>query len=157
MQNRMQLHQLTDEEITKLLREAQVGRIAMHGPDGYPYVLPMHFVWYDGKIYLHGLPRGQKIECIMENSKIGFEVDEMIGLMKKGAEAACDINTEYKSVVISGRAEILSDPAKKEEILQQITLKYAPDFAGKELPPKMIRATAVIEITIEHCTGKFYK
>lgn len=157
MENRMKLHMLSIEQIDKLLETSKVGRIASLNAQGYPYVVPVHFVYYNGKIYFHGLPRGQKLLNISENQKVGFEIDEMIGLISEGIEEPCDINTEYNSVIIIGTATILTDFHKKAEVLNKIVGKYTPHLKDKEIPENMIKGTAVIEISIQECTGKYYK
>ncbi|MCQ4922036.1 hypothetical protein NE686_02980 [Tissierella carlieri] len=46
---------------------------------------------------------------------------------------------------------------KKRKVLNKLVEKYTPKFAGKELRDNMIKGTAVIEIDIVECTGKYYK
>lgn len=157
MQNRMKLHMLSDQEIERLLTESQVGRIASVDPEGYPYVVPVHFVYFNDKIYLHGLPKGQKLDYISNNPKVGFEVDEMISLISQGIEEPCDINTEYNSVIVRGNAEIVTDIGYKKEVLLRIVEKYTPQLSGKDIPENMVKGTAVIEIAIMERTGKYYK
>jgi hypothetical protein len=60
MRHGTKTHLLTQKQIDELLQHAQVGRIGSFSQDGYPYVLPMHFVHFDNKIYMHGLPKGKK-------------------------------------------------------------------------------------------------
>ena len=157
MQQRMKTHSLTKEQIGCLLLKAQVGRIATQNRSGYPYVVPVHFVYGNGRIYVHGLPKGQKLDNIANNPKVGFEIDEMLGLLEEGVEAPCDINTEFNSVIIIGKAEILTDFTKKRDVLNKLVEKYTPRLSGKELPENMVKGTAVIEIAILECTGKYYK
>ena len=64
MRHRTKTHLLTQEEVEKLFIRAEVGHIGSFGKDGYPYIVPMHFVWHNQKIYLHGLPKGEKIDKI---------------------------------------------------------------------------------------------
>ncbi len=65
MQGRMKQHQLSTEEINDVLKSEQVGRIATHNENGYPYIVPVHYVVYDEKIYIHGLIKGQKISILI--------------------------------------------------------------------------------------------
>lgn len=157
MQQRMKTHSLTKEQIESLLFKGQVGRIATQDKSGYPYVVPVHYVYNNGKIYIHGLPKGQKIDNIIDNMKVGFEIDEMLGFQEEGVKMPCDVNTEFNSVIIVGNAEILTDLALKREALNKIVEKYTPRLSGKELPENMVNGTAVIEITVMECAGKYYK
>lgn len=155
MQARMKQHQLSETEISALLSKAQVGHIGTINSEGYPYVLPVHFVYYKGKIYIHGLIQGTKIENLIANPKVGFEVDIMEGLILD--DKACDVNTKYQSVVIMGQAKMVHLVDKKIEILNQVVAKYTPQLAGQQYPENMLKGTGIIEITIDSITGKFYK
>ena len=156
MQNRMKHFQLTKEEIDALLERAAIGRFGTVRGDGYPYVTAMHFIYYNGAIYMHGLPKGLKIDNVKANPKVCFEVDELLGL-QPGEGAACDTEAIYNSVVVIGTAHILEDISSKREVLNRLVEKYTPQFAGKELPENMVKGTAVIELQIKECTGKYHK
>jgi len=155
MQARMKNHILSDCEINKLLSKALVGRIATQNDDGFPYVVPVHFIYEDNKIYIHGLNKGQKIDNIKSNDKVCFEVDEMLKLLLD--ENPCDVNTEYNSVIVFGEASIIEDENQKVCILKKIVEKYVPKLAQKDLPSNMIKAIGVIEISVLKLSGKYYK
>jgi len=154
MQARMKAHQLTAQQIETLLADEQVGRLATLNDNGFPYITPVHFAYVKGKIYVHGLIKGQKIENIQRNSKVGFEVDRIGKFLL--ADQPCDVNTEYASVIILGEAHLPNEEHQKIEALNAIVAKYAPTLTGKAFPANMLAATSVIEITIVECTGKFY-
>ena len=157
MQNRMKNHQLTKEQIENLLEKLQDCVLATHGKNGYPYALPMNYIYFNNKIYMHGLAKGQKIDNIQENPKVCVEIHEMIGLLDEDIEDVCDVNVEYESIVILGNAKVLKDKDSKREVLRQIVDKYTPQLSKEDLPEKMINNTGVIEIEIEESTGKYYK
>ncbi|HML04704.1 MAG TPA: pyridoxamine 5'-phosphate oxidase family protein [Methanobacterium sp.] len=155
MQYRMKTHQLNEEQIKEILVKSQVGHIATINENGYPYVVPVHFVYLDDKIYIHGLAKGQKIDNIMANEKVCFETYFMKGLILD--ESPWNVNTEYKSVVIMGKASIVEGHDLKEAALNKIVEKYTPNLTGIEFPDNVMRGTSVIEIIVEECTGKYYK
>ncbi|SFL75800.1 pyridoxamine 5'-phosphate oxidase family protein [Pelosinus propionicus] len=157
MQHRMKTHALTKKEVEELLERAQVGRIVTQNQDGFPYAVPIHFVYHKEKIYTHGLPKGQKIDNIKRNSKVCFEVDEMLRLMYDGVEKACDTNTQFTSIIALGNAVVLEDLDAKREILDKVVAKYTPHFAGEILSEQRVKGTAVIEIAVTECTGKYYR
>lgn len=156
MQGRMKQHQLSDEEIRDVLLKAEVGRIGTHNENGYPYIVPVHFVVIDDKIYIHGLIKGQKISNLVRNGKVGFEVDEM-GEIIPDMENPCDTNTAYRSVIILGTARIVDERALKEEVLHAVVAKYTPQLSHLSFPEKMMKATGIIEISPVETTGKYYK
>lgn len=135
MQGRMKQHQLLEEEIEDVLKNAQVGRIATHNENGFPYIVPVHFITDEGKIYIHGLIKGQKNSNIIRNNKVGFEVDEM-GAIIPDNENPCDTNTRFRSVIISGTAKMVEDRVRKEEILHAIVAKYTPQLSHLSFPEK---------------------
>ena len=157
MQNRMKQNPLPAEEITELLETNPVGTISTLLEDGTPYAVPAHFALYEGNIYLHGLSKGQKIDNILKDPRVCFETFEMAEKLLADVEMACKVNTEYRSVIIIGKASIIDDYEKKETALNAIIKKYTPQFADKKLPENMVNGTAVIEIVPIETTGKYYK
>lgn len=157
MKHRTKKHLLTQEQIDNLLYRAEVGRLGTYSQDGYPYVLPLHFVYFDNKIYMHGLPKGKKIDNIKFNSNVCFEIDEMISLLYEGVENPCDVNTEFNSIILRGTASLINDFDEKYNALSKIVEKFTPHLTNKQLPPKMVKATAVIRIDILDYVGRYYK
>ena len=156
MQGRMKRHQLTKEEIETLLLSTKIGRIATQNENGFPYITPVHYVLVEGKIYIHGLSKGQKISNIAANDMVCFEVEWMGDLVFKGP-SSCNTNTNFESVVIFGTAAVIADMDRKREILKAIVQKYTPELVHLEFPDNMMKATAVIEITPVETTGKYYR
>lgn len=156
MQGRMKQHQLELSEIVEVLDKAEVGRIATNDPNGFPYIVPVHYVYWDDKVYIHGLIKGQKIAYLKQNSKVGFEVDEM-GAILPDSKVVCDTNTEFRSVIILGNAFMVDELDLKREVLKRIVKKYTPELGHMEFPENMFKATGIIEIIPIEVTGKYYK
>ncbi len=156
MQGRMKEHPLSQEEIQELLSIESVGNLGTISPEGFPYITPVHFVMIEGKIYIHGLCAGQKIDYLKANPQVGFEVFKMNGLIHD-PELPCDTNTDYQSVIILGYASMVSDESLKIKVLDAVVKKYTPQHTGKSYPPAMLKATGVIEIIPSDITGKFFK
>lgn len=156
MRHRTKTHLLSLEQIKALFESAKVGRLGCVKQNGYPYVVPMHFVYLNHKIYMHGLPKGQKIDILKSNPKVCFEIDEMISLLDKDVENPCDVNTEFNSIILQGEATIVDNFDEKKEALSKIVEKFTPHLRYKELPENMINGTAVIRIDIEEFVGRYY-
>lgn len=148
----------TDKEITDpteveaVLREAAVGRLATC-VDGEPYVVPLSYVYNDGKIFFHGAGQGKKMRDLAKNNRVCFEVD-ISELMP--AEDPCDFNFRYRSVIANGAARIIQNQEEKLEALRQLIEKYAPGKARKLTAGRLstFKSLAVVEIRIEKMTGK---
>ena len=137
------------KEIEKILQESNVCRMAM--VDGNkPYIVPMNFGYCDGCLFFHSAPEGRKIDLIKKNSNVCFEVDQLIRFEK--AKLACDWGVEYKSVIGSGKAQLLDNLEEKIEALNIIMSQYS----GRtfEYPDEMLKKTVVIKVTVDRMTGK---
>ena len=156
MQQRMKEHPLTDDQIHALLTASRVGTLATLDADGTPYALPVHFVWEDGNVYIHGLPQGRKLDNIARDGRVSFMTYRMDGLLMPDNDIPCDVNTQYQSVVIRGTASLVNDEERKVAILRRIVSKYTPRLANRPLPPAMVAGTAVIEVTPSAVSGKYY-
>lgn len=157
MQNRMKKHQLNTEQIENLLHKAKTASLGTVNTDMTPYVVPIHFVYFDNHIYFHGLPKGQKIDNIKANQNVSFSAYELDCLLFDENENPCDTNTKYQSVIVTGTAKLLTDIEKKRLVLSEIVRKYTPHLSDKSLPENMVKGTAVVQIDIFEITGKYYK
>ncbi len=68
----------------------------------------------------------------------------------------CRVNTQYKSVIITGTAKLIEDEKEKTDALDLIVEKYTPLLSGIGFG-EAVKATVVIEITVKECTGKYYR
>lgn len=156
MQHRMKTHPLTEQQIHQLLQRTQTGSLATLNPDGTPYSTPIHFIYCDDAIFVHGLPKGKKLDNIAHDSRVGFSVYEMNKLLLDPNGKPCDTNTKYESVIISGTAKLVDDIEKKRNVLKKIAGKYTPHLVHNEIPNNMVKGTAVIRIDVTEMTGKYY-
>lgn len=156
MQHRMKTHQLDRQQIDSLLDRAEVASLATINADGTPYVTPVHFLYQEGAVYVHGLPAGQKIGNIKANPAVCLTVYEMKGLLLDSAGNPCDTNTSYQSVIIQGTASLLTDVGDKKTVLEGLVKKYTPSLSDRALSENMIKGTAVLKIQADATTGKYY-
>jgi nitroimidazol reductase NimA-like FMN-containing flavoprotein (pyridoxamine 5'-phosphate oxidase superfamily) len=147
-------HQLSEAEIDDVLSRASIGHLSTVGPDGYPYVTPVHFVHKDGVIYIHGAIKGQRNNYIKENPKVSFAAALEEGLID--APEPCDTNTRFKSVVVKGDASITNEKDTKLLVLDLIVKKYTPQHIGKTFPDEAMKITGITAIKILAKTGKYY-
>ncbi len=139
-------------KVEEALRAAHVGRLGTC-VEGEPYIVPLSFVYDDGRILFHGALKGKKMEQIAENPRVCFEVDESV-LVPGGN--SCEYSFNYRSVVINGVARIIHDPERKLKALTSLGEKYAPG-KGNELTSERLatfKNLAIVEIEIEEMTGK---
>lgn len=142
--------QLTTEDCEEILRNATSGTLAVLGDGGYPYAVPLSFVYANGIIYFHSAKSGHKIDAINNHDKASFcviEKDEIHGE---------EYTTYFSSVIAFGRITIVSSPDEKLEGAKLLGRKYNPgDEVGltHELE-KSLAHMELLRFDIEHLTGK---
>jgi len=142
--------EITDlKEIEKILQESTVCRLAMVDEDK-PYMVPLNFGYRDGYLFFHSAKEGRKIDVIQKNPNVCFEVDQLIKFKK--AKTACDWGVEYKSVIGSGRAQLLDKLDEKIVALNVIMSHYSDRTF--DYPDEALEKTLVIKVQIERMTGK---
>ena len=101
--------QLSETEARSILKNGTYGVLSVQGDDGYPYGVPMNYVYGDDAIYFHCAKEGHKMEGFQRSDKVSFCVvgeDEVI------PEA---FSTAYASVIVFGRASVVTDEKEKRE------------------------------------------
>ncbi|KAF6244086.1 flavin-nucleotide-binding protein [Nitrosopumilus sp. b1] len=148
------------QRIREFLNEEHVGRVASIDDSGFPQIIPMNFVYLDDAIYMHSHTRGEKIDNVRQNNKVGFEVDRELEFLPSYFEDpknASLADTLYISVVIKGRAVIVNDKDEKVLALNGLMEKYQPEGHYEPLNSSMevLNEVAVIKVIPESIRGKY--
>ena len=136
--------QLNDGETLRVLERGEYGILSTVCRDGSPYGVPVNYV------YFHCAKNaGLKLENIGNNANVCFTVVGKTELLPS------KFSTKYESAVVFGKARRLEEDAKKEPLLKLVE-KYSPDFieAGRKYIEKSASEADIVEISIEHMTGK---
>ena len=141
---------LPREVAVEILERNTSGVLALSGDEGYPYAVPMSYVYADGKIYFHSAKNGHKIDAIQRNEKASFCVIDQDQIVPE------KYTTFFRSVIVFGRLRLVEDMEEMRRIAATLATKYSADF--KEGIPKEINASirnmAILELTIDHITAK---
>lgn len=157
---RRKKQQIEDRErINSILRRTQIGRLATIGTDGYPYITPVNFVYWEDSIYFHCARAGEKLDNIAAENKVCFEVDIPLSYLDSGYENLkdpCEVGQFYQSVIIRGRAEIVEDPEEKLGALNALMGCHEGDqnYCGIQPAMKGFDGCLVVAIRIESISGK---
>ena len=148
------------EKIKEFLDKEHVGRIASIDENGYPQIIPMNFVFLGDSIYMHSHTKGEKLENVTRNEKVGFEVDKELEFLPSYFEDPKDASladTLYISVVIKGKGEIVKDRNEKTNALNGLIKKYQPEGKYESISPEMevLDEVAIIKITPDSMRGKY--
>lgn len=142
---------LSPESCTAILDRAASGVLALDGDDGYPYALPISYVWHNGKLYFHSASKGHKLDAIRRNPKASFCV------IDQDRPVPEEFTTYFRSVIVFGTIRILEEDQEKYEAIRILADKYSPD-EPEENREKEIRRfwknLCMLELTPAHISGK---
>ena len=148
---RRKKNEISIDMAKQLLASSRRGVLAVNGDDGYPYAIPVNYLYDDKaqRIYFHGAKTGHKVDALRACDKVCFTV--------YGNEA---VRTEswapfMQSVVVFGRCHLMDAGSEEAQRLKQFAMKYYP---SEQLVDEEIahagKAVQVFEIEIEHMSGK---
>lgn len=148
------------EKVKEFLNEEHVGRISSIDENGYPQIIPMNFVFLNDAVYMHSHVRGEKLDNIQRNNKVGFEADRELEFLPSYFEDpknASLADTLYISIVIKGIASIVTDREEKTLALNGLMKKYQPEGMYEPLQSSMrvLDGVAVIKVIPEILYGKY--
>jgi nitroimidazol reductase NimA-like FMN-containing flavoprotein (pyridoxamine 5'-phosphate oxidase superfamily) len=147
---RRKRQELPEREAIAMLESCTSGVLAVQGDDDYPYAVPLSFAYEDGRLFFHSAQAGHKLDAIERNEKASFCVIAADDVVQS------TFTTHFRSVVVFGRARVLTDDDEKRHALLCLAKKYSPDYldaAGSEIDGEWKRVCA-IELAVEHMTGK---
>ena len=148
------------EKIKEFLNDEHVGRISSIDVNGFPQIIPMNFVFRNDAVYMHSHVKGEKLNNILKNNKVGFEADRELEFLPSYFEDphnASLADTLYISVVIKGLASFVIDREEKTLALNGLMEKYQPEGFYDPLKSDMrvLDAVSVIKINPQTLRGKY--
>lgn len=141
---------LCEEECARILERETSGTLAVFGDEGYPYCIPLSYVYADSKLYFHSAKTGHKTDALARCDKASFCVIAEDRVLPE------KFTTLYKSVIVFGRAKVVTDDKIKRSAIEKLAAKYSPGFEkeGFEEIEKEFERFLIIELSPEHITGK---
>ena len=148
------------KKVKDFLNEEHVGRVASIDVNGFPQIIPMNFVFLNDAVYMHSHVRGEKLDNIARDNKVGFEADRELEFLPSYFEDphnASLADTLYISVVIKGTASFVSDREEKTLALNGLMEKYQPEGFYDPIKSDMgvLDAVSVIKVSPQSLHGKY--
>ncbi len=148
------------DKIREFMSKEHVGRIASIDENGYPQIIPMNFAFVYDAVYMHSYPKGEKLDNILRNNKVGFEVDKELEFLPSYFSHPTDASqadTLYISVVIKGKATLVEDDDEKTIGLNALMKKYQPEGGYEPIKSGdlVLDEVAVIKVVPESLKGKY--
>ncbi len=147
---RRKRQELAQKESIAILQKATSGTLALLGDNGYPYAVPISYVYHEGKLYFHSAVEGHKVDAIRQCDKASFCVIEQDEVHPE------EYTTFFRSVIAFGKIHIIEDETEKLQMARMLGNRYNPDqdeALQKELENGLARML-MIRFDIEHLTGK---
>lgn len=172
--------QLSQEKCFEILEKGSSGTLALLDKQGFPYSVPLSYVFFPGKateaqipesqilhpngekpasaetqdnlgsIYFHSALEGHKIDAIRNCEKASFCVIAADDVIPE------KFTTAYLSVIVFGEIRIVKDDKNRKLGLELLGRKYSPNFeeAMQSEIDNAFDKTVIIELKIEKITGK---
>ena len=143
-------NQITEEECKAILKTEWRGVLSVHGEDGYPYALPIDFMYDEtsGKILFHCAKEGHKIDALKKDNRVSFCVYD-----KGNSEG--DWSLHFKSVIVFGKIRFIDDEDETYCSAEKFGAKFFPTH--EELDTELnsaVRRVQMLELTPDCITGK---
>ncbi len=144
---------LSEEAAKEILAKGEYGVLSTIGENGYPYGVPVSFVYTDGCVYFHcAAGKGHKLENISYNNHVSFTVVVDTDVVPD------KLTTKYGSTIVFGTAHRV-DGEEKKTALMALVEKYSSQFmdVGRKAMAASIDKTDIYKITVDHISGKANK
>ncbi len=142
---------LSNEDCAAILNRGTSGVLALAGDNGYPYAVPISYVYDEGKIYFHCAKNGHKLDAINRKAKASFCVIDQDQIVPE------EYTSYFRSVIVFGTMRILTDDSEKLNAIDKLALKYAPNDTEenrKKAIEREWKPLCILEMSIDHMSGK---
>jgi nitroimidazol reductase NimA-like FMN-containing flavoprotein (pyridoxamine 5'-phosphate oxidase superfamily) len=141
------------DTVNAILDEGMICHVAA-SVDGAPWMIPTAYGREDETLYLHGAAGNHLLKVAAEGGDIVVAVSLLDGLVLARSTFSHSLN--YRSVVVFGPAELVTDPAEKAHGLEVIVDHLVPHRTDEARPPtdSELRQTAVIRLAINEASAK---
>ena len=142
---------LSRADCEAVLNRGTSGVLALAGDDGYPYAVPLSYLYEDGKLLFHCAREGHKLDAVARCDKASFCVIDQDRVVPE------EYTTYFRSVIAFGRIRVIGDDGERRAAVERLALKYHPGdtrenrsrYIDKEWAP-----LCMMEMTVEHLSGK---
>jgi nitroimidazol reductase NimA-like FMN-containing flavoprotein (pyridoxamine 5'-phosphate oxidase superfamily) len=122
--------------------------------EGQPYVIPTGYVRVGEKIYLHGSAASRMLRSLDSGIDVCVTVTLVDGFVL--ARSVFHHSMNYRSVVILGTAQLVTERAEKLDALRSFTNHIAPGRWEEARQPsdQELKSTSVLAMALEEVSAK---
>jgi len=141
-------------ELEKIIQNCEICHIAMVDQNNMPYVLPFNFGYGNDEIFLHSAQQGKKIDILKNNPQVCVAFSGDYELRYRDVEVACSYSWKYRSVLVYGKVEFITDMDQKVDALNFIMKNYS-DRSFKYNDPA-VKDVNCYKVVIDKMEGRAY-
>lgn len=148
---RRKRQELSREDTAAILERRASGVLALAEEGGFPYDVPLSYVYTGDKLYFHCAKSGHKLELIRQNLKASFCVVDQDQIVPE------EYTTYFRSAIVFGELRVMEDGPEKRAAIEALAAKYDPEGPADGRQKEIDRewgALCVLEMKISHMTGK---
>ncbi len=122
--------------------------------DGQPFVIPTGYARAGDQLYIHGSAASRMLRSLDQGIDICVTVTLLDGFVL--ARSAFHHSMNYRSVMVLGKARLVTDPDEKREALKRFTDHVVPDRWDEVRPvtDQELKATSVLAVPLEEVSAK---
>lgn len=148
---RRKRQELSREDTAAILERRASGVLALAEEGGFPYAVPLSYVYTGDKLYFHCAKSGHKLGLIRQNPKASFCVVDQDQIVPE------EYTTYFRSAIVFGELRVMEDGPEKRAAIEALAAKYDPEGPADGRQKEIDRewgALCVLEMKISHMTGK---
>ena len=142
---------LSPQACADVLARGTSGVLAVAGDGGYPYAVPLSFLYDGGKLYFHCARAGHKLDAIRRDPRASFCV------IDQDQVVPAEYTSYFRSVIAFGQVRVLDSEEEMRQAVEKLALKYAPEDSPSNRQSAIQRewdSLWRLEMTVEHLSGK---
>ncbi|HLK33742.1 MAG TPA: pyridoxamine 5'-phosphate oxidase family protein [Terriglobales bacterium] len=141
------------EIINRILDEGFICHVGFVS-EGQPYVIPTGYGRVGDTIYIHGSAASRMLRNLEQGIEMCLTVTLLDGLVL--ARCAFSHSMNYRSVVVLGKASLVSDPEEKLAALRAISEQIIPGRWVEVRQPdtQELKATSVLKLPLAEASAK---
>lgn len=129
------------------------GIMALSTGEPTPYCLPLSFVRVKDDLYFHCAREGRKVDLMRRFPQVCIT---FVGDDRPAFVAPAVYTTYFQSVIVTGTASEVTDPAEKAQALRALCQKLTPESMDcfESALEESLAVTAVWKVHMEELSGK---
>ena len=138
--------ELPERQAKEILENGSYGVLALAGDGGYPYAVPLNYVYDGERIYFH---------CAAEGHKIFPYTTLFRSVVENGGVIEDRFTTKYRSVIAFGKIYEETDGERRENAFRLMMRSLTPSVTNeKREEMSHCQKARILAMDIEYLSGK---